>query len=79
MLPPKRPRASRTPTMRLEDVKLKYLMNFVLAHDVIDAALSDMLRERGVDEGEFCRSTYMSEADLRELHQAGTCRCGAQP
>jgi peptidoglycan/xylan/chitin deacetylase (PgdA/CDA1 family) len=54
-----------------EDVKLKYLMNFVLAHDLIDAALSDMLRERGVDEEEFCRLTYMSENDLRELHQAG--------
>ena len=54
-----------------EDIKLKYLMNFILAHEVMDAVLSDMLRERGIDEGEFCRSTYMSEADLRELHQAG--------
>jgi peptidoglycan/xylan/chitin deacetylase (PgdA/CDA1 family) len=53
------------------DVNLKYLMNFVLAHADIDAALSDMLRDRGIDEVEFCRSTYMSEADLQELRRAG--------
>jgi peptidoglycan/xylan/chitin deacetylase (PgdA/CDA1 family) len=54
-----------------EDAKLKYLMNFVLAHDVVDAALSDMLHERGIDEVEFCRSTYMSESNLRQLHRSG--------
>ena len=30
-----------------------------------------MLQERGVDEAEFCRSTYMSESDLQELQRAG--------
>jgi peptidoglycan/xylan/chitin deacetylase (PgdA/CDA1 family) len=59
------------PYDRSDDVKLKYLMNFVLAHADIDAALSDMLRARGIDEAEFCRSTYMSENDLRALQQAG--------
>ena len=54
-----------------EDANLKYLVNFVLAHDLVDGVLSDMLQERGVDEAEFCRSTYMSENDLRELHRAG--------
>jgi peptidoglycan/xylan/chitin deacetylase (PgdA/CDA1 family) len=54
-----------------DDVKLKYLMNFVLKHADIDAALSDMLKERLIDEAEFCRKTYMSEDDLRELQRAG--------
>ena len=59
------------PYDRSDDVKLKYLMNFVLTHADIDAALSEMLKERGIDEAEFCRSTYMSEDDLRELQRAG--------
>jgi peptidoglycan/xylan/chitin deacetylase (PgdA/CDA1 family) len=54
-----------------ENAKLKYLMNFVLAPDLIDNALSNILQDLGIDEPEFCRRTYMSEADLRSLHEAG--------
>ena len=54
-----------------DDARLKYLMNFVMAHDLIDTALSEMLEERGIDEAEFCRLAYMSESDLQKLHRAG--------
>jgi peptidoglycan/xylan/chitin deacetylase (PgdA/CDA1 family) len=53
------------------DAQLKYLLNFVLPRSLVDAVTTEMLWELGRDEQEFCRDTYMSETELRELHEAG--------
>jgi peptidoglycan/xylan/chitin deacetylase (PgdA/CDA1 family) len=53
------------------DAHIKYLLNFELPRDLVDTVMSDMFRELGRDEQDFCRDTYMSEAELRELHAAG--------
>jgi peptidoglycan/xylan/chitin deacetylase (PgdA/CDA1 family) len=55
----------------LVDAQLKFLLNFVLPRSLVDAVTSEMLLELGWDEQEFCRDTYMSEEELRELHEAG--------
>jgi peptidoglycan/xylan/chitin deacetylase (PgdA/CDA1 family) len=56
---------------RPEDGEVKYLLNFLLPEDVVDAATSAMLKRRGVGEADFCRRTYMDAAGLRMLAKAG--------
>jgi peptidoglycan/xylan/chitin deacetylase (PgdA/CDA1 family) len=46
---------------------LKYALNFVLPSDLVDNITSAMMAERGIDEREFCRLTYMGDAELRSL------------
>jgi peptidoglycan/xylan/chitin deacetylase (PgdA/CDA1 family) len=50
---------------------VKHLLNFVLPRDLVDVVTSEMLCELGRDEQDFCRDTYMSEAELKELQAAG--------
>lgn len=53
--------------------EVKYLLNFVLPDDVVDEATSRMLAARGIDEGSFCRDTYIGEEELRALKADGHC------
>ena len=55
----------------LADAKLKCLLNFHIALEVVDDICSRMLAERGIDEATFCGSIYMSDDNLRELHANG--------
>ena len=50
---------------------LKYALNFVLPPQLVDDITSVMMAERGVDEREFCRNTYMSDVELRSLVDEG--------
>jgi peptidoglycan/xylan/chitin deacetylase (PgdA/CDA1 family) len=54
-----------------QDADIKYLLNFLLPEEVVDAATSGMLARAGVSEAEFCRRTYMGEETLRALEAAG--------
>jgi len=54
-----------------EIARLKYLMNFRLPYDVLDAATADMLAERGVAEADFCREMYLDAAAVARLAAAG--------
>ena len=56
---------------RPQDADIKYLLNFLLPEEVVDAATSAMLARSGVSEAEFCRRTYMDSATLRALEAAG--------
>jgi peptidoglycan/xylan/chitin deacetylase (PgdA/CDA1 family) len=54
-----------------QDADIKYLLNFLLPEDVVDAATGGMLTRAGVSEAEFCRRTYMDGETLRALGAAG--------
>lgn len=54
-----------------EHGELKFLINFVLPEEVIDTVTTGMLEDRGIDEAEFCRQTYMGGEALRALDAAG--------
>ena len=56
---------------RPQDADIKYLLNFLLPEEVVDAATSAMLKRAGVSEAEFCRRTYMDGETLRALDAAG--------
>jgi peptidoglycan/xylan/chitin deacetylase (PgdA/CDA1 family) len=56
---------------RPEDGEVKYLLNFLLPEEVVDATTSAMLKRRGVSDADFCRRTYMDAAALRKLTAAG--------
>ena len=56
---------------RPQDADIKYLLNFLLPEEVVDAATSAMLNRTGVSEAEFCRRTYMVGETLRALEAAG--------
>ena len=49
------------------DAILKYRLNFVLPHDVVDRATATMLRTRGIDERVFCSDLYLDREELRAL------------
>lgn len=51
--------------------RLKFALNFVLPRALVDSITSRMMAERGIDEREFCRTTYMSEDQLRTLVARG--------
>jgi peptidoglycan/xylan/chitin deacetylase (PgdA/CDA1 family) len=56
---------------RPETAQLKYMINFHLPYELMDEITSQMLRERDVDEAEFCRELYMNAEHLRELERMG--------
>jgi peptidoglycan/xylan/chitin deacetylase (PgdA/CDA1 family) len=56
---------------RPQDADIKYLLNFLLPEEVVDAATSGMLKQSGISEAEFCRRTYMDGETLRALEAAG--------
>jgi len=47
--------------------RLKFALNFVLPADVVDDVTSRMFAARGIDEADFCSTTYMSDEQLRQL------------
>ena len=51
--------------------RLKFALNFVLPHELIDDVTSQMFASRGIEEGCFCEQTYMSEVHLRSLVERG--------
>ncbi len=53
------------------DGLLKFLINFVLSHDAVDAATSAMLAARDIDEAAFARDLYMDEKTLATLQANG--------
>jgi peptidoglycan/xylan/chitin deacetylase (PgdA/CDA1 family) len=56
---------------RPQDADIKYLLNFLLPEEAVDAATSAMLNRTDVSEAEFCRRTYMVGETLRALEAAG--------
>lgn len=54
-----------------EDARLKYMINFILPHDAVDAATSDMLPMVGLDDERFCRETYMTGGEIADLCAGG--------
>jgi peptidoglycan/xylan/chitin deacetylase (PgdA/CDA1 family) len=54
-----------------ENAEVKYLLNFVLPEETVDALTSQMLSDRGIDEADFCRETYMDQEALSALEQSG--------
>lgn len=54
-----------------EHARLKYLINFVLPVEAVDSATSQLFRDRGESEADFCEATYMSAEQIGELRAAG--------
>lgn len=54
-----------------EVAQLKYALNFVLPSALVDDITSAMMTARGIDEREFCRTTYMGGRELRSLVDGG--------
>jgi peptidoglycan/xylan/chitin deacetylase (PgdA/CDA1 family) len=53
------------------DASLKYLINFQLPHELVDAIASEMLRNRGKSEASFCNQVYMTERQICQLTEKG--------
>lgn len=51
--------------------RLKYMINFLLPFDLLDAVTAAMLEERGRPEAMFCRDFYMPEESITALDEAG--------
>ena len=51
--------------------RLKYAINFLLPYAQVDAATSAMLRDRGIDEADFCARFYMNAEQIRAVANAG--------
>jgi peptidoglycan/xylan/chitin deacetylase (PgdA/CDA1 family) len=51
--------------------QLKFALNFVLPHELVDGVTSQMFANREIDEGRFCEETYMSGEHLRSLVERG--------
>ena len=54
-----------------EDARIKYLINFQLPAEVVDAVTSEMLAARGIADEKFCRDLYMDDGQVNELAQDG--------
>ena len=50
---------------------LKFSLNFILPHDVVDMATSRMLEQRGVEEADFCDRTFMGPEQIQTLAAHG--------
>ena len=61
--------------MHIHDAKevseLKFLLNFVVPHEVVDAVMSRMLEDRSINEKDFCSKTFLDEKGLRFLDAGG--------
>jgi len=61
--------------MHIHDTKevseLKFLLNFVVPHDVVDGVLSLMFEDRAINEKTFCTETFLDEEGLRFLEASG--------
>lgn len=53
------------------NASLKYLINFQLPHELVDAISSEMLRNRGQSEASFCNEVYMTERQICQLSKKG--------
>jgi hypothetical protein len=56
---------------RPEIARVKYALNFLVVPTVVDEITSEMLAERGIDEGDLCERLYMDERELRRLAEDG--------
>lgn len=65
----------RAMEMHIHDSKevseLKFMLNFIVPHDVVDTAMSRMLEARGIKENLFCSETFLNDEDLRFLNSSG--------
>lgn len=50
---------------------LKFMLNFLIPHDVVDEATSRMLNDYFISEAEFCAQTFLDAGGLRELETSG--------
>lgn len=54
-----------------EQSLLKFLLNFILPHEVTSRATSALLAERGFSEADFCQQFYLDPSELKQIHSMG--------
>lgn len=73
-LPPEELRAAAAETYQFDTLEvgvLKYLINFSLPYECVDHATSEMLKDIGLDDAEFCRFTYLTLDQLSDMAANG--------